>query len=357
MGIEFLEERIVACDTTAMEVLWRINSLKGSAVFVVDENEQLIGMVTKKEIDAIACEENKYIKAVDFCNKKFLRVVHTNTVADYEEAKRCYRVYPNMFSIPLVSEKGCFLDCFRRDVVCFQEYYDNNKLERMNYAICIYEAAREAKKLGYNEISVIEFGVAEGYGLVCVERYSEAVEQIFGIKIKVYGFDNGIGLPEPIGYQDRPHSWQAGWYKMNVEELRKKLKRATLVLGDVKDTIPDFFEKYNPPRIGVMLCDMDFYSSTIEILSLLQKENKWFTPRIRMYFDDVRAEYEWQGEGLAVKEFNMKYDEIKISPEGMNWSYIDCPDRKTLRIKMCHRFTHPDYNYNGGKEGNLLIAR
>lgn len=357
MGASFLEERIIHCDLSAMEALWRINRLKGTALFVVNESEELVGMVTKKEIDTAAQEQNGFIKVGDFCNKKFIYVVHTSDNEDYEEALKHYNAHPTMFSIPLIDKNGHLVDCFRRDVVCFQEYYNHNKLERMNYAICIYEAAKEAKKLGYDEISVIEFGVAGGNGLLCAERYSEAVERIFGIKIKVYGFDNGIGLPKPIGYQDRPHSWQAGWYQMDIEELSKKLKRSTLVLGDVKDTISDFVEKYHPPRIGVMLCDMDYYSSTTEILSLLQKENEWFVPRVRMYFDDVRPEYEWQGEALAIKEFNSNSDEIKISPEGMNWSYIDNPDRKTLRIKMCHRFSHPNYNSNKSREGDLSLPK
>lgn len=351
------KERIISCDLSAMEVLWRINRLKGSALLVVNNEKKLIGMIAKREIDAIAQEENKYTKAGNFCNKNYIHIVHRSDKEDYEEAYKYYNAYPNMFSIPLIDKNGRILNCFRRDMVHFKEYYNNNKLERMNYAICIYEAAKEAKKLGYDEISVIEFGVAGGNGLLCVEMYSEAVERIFGIKIKVYGFDNGTGLPEPIGYQDRPHSWQLGWYQMDVETLSEKLERSILVLGDVKATIKDFVEKYQPPRIGVMLCDMDYYSSITAILSLLKKEEKWFVPRIRMYFDDVRPEYEYQGEALAIREFNSNSRDIKISPEGVNWNYIDNPDRKTLRIKMCHRFTHPDYNLNKSKEGDLSLPK
>ena len=41
-----------------------------------------------------------------------------------------------------------------------------NALERMNYAYVCYNAAKLAKKLDYDRISVIEYGVAAGRGLL-----------------------------------------------------------------------------------------------------------------------------------------------------------------------------------------------
>ena len=41
-----------------------------------------------------------------------------------------------------------------------------NALERMNYAYICYNAAKLAKKLDYDRISVIEYGVAAGRGLL-----------------------------------------------------------------------------------------------------------------------------------------------------------------------------------------------
>ena len=40
------------------------------------------------------------------------------------------------------------------------------------------------------------------------------------------------------------------------------LKKTKLILGDVKETIKKFFSNYNPAPIGVILNDLDYYSST-----------------------------------------------------------------------------------------------
>ncbi len=39
-----------------------------------------------------------------------------------------------------------------------------NSTDRPHYTYCVYNAARLAKKLNLNHISIIEFGVAEGNG-------------------------------------------------------------------------------------------------------------------------------------------------------------------------------------------------
>ena len=51
-----------------------------------------------------------------------------------------------------------------------------NSSDRPNYAYCIYHAAILAKKLGHNSISIVEFGVAGGNGIVFLEKFSKKVE-------------------------------------------------------------------------------------------------------------------------------------------------------------------------------------
>ena len=61
-----------------------------------------------------------------------------------------------------------------------------------------------------------------------------------------------------------------------------------------------------------------------------------------MYFDDTQPIYEFQGETLAIKEFNLHNDMMKISPEG-DWPRFDTKYYLT-RVKVFHRFEHPKYN-------------
>ena len=75
-----------------------------------------------------------------------------------------------------------------------------------NYLASVLLAAKQAQEKRIPEISVIEFGVAGGYGLIALEAEAAAVEGETGIKIKVFGFDNGPGgSPEFIGdHRDHP---------------------------------------------------------------------------------------------------------------------------------------------------------
>ncbi len=68
---------------------------------------------------------------------------------------------------------------------------------RPHYTWGVLHGGHLARAIGINRVSVIEFGVAGGNGLLSLERIAEKVEGVFGIGIDVYGFDNGIGLPKP----------------------------------------------------------------------------------------------------------------------------------------------------------------
>src|SRR5687768_6898223 len=60
---------------------------------------------------------------------------------------------------------------------------------RPYYTWGVLQGARLGKAIGIDRISVIEFGVAGGVGLVALDRIAERVEQNLGIGIDVYGFD------------------------------------------------------------------------------------------------------------------------------------------------------------------------
>ena len=181
--------------------------------------------------------------------------------------------------------------------------------ERPAYLIGVLNAARRALKEGVREISVIEFGVAGGSGLVVLEREAGAVEQELGVGIKVYGFDNGPeGLPAFIGdHRDHPDKWKPGDFPMDECLLRSKLtERTKLVIGNVQETVPSFFLDPSVPPVGFVAFDLDLYSSTTWALRVLSMPGRRMLEHVALYFDDVEhsISHRFAGELLAIDEFN-----------------------------------------------------
>ena len=224
-----------------------------------------------------------------------------------------------------------------------------NYLERSNYAYCCLHSALLAKKLGIEEISAIEFGVAKGSGLLALEKICSDVTQITGIKFQIYGFDTGKGLPEPKSYKDLPYAWRLGDFAMAKDKLQQKLVSGTLIFGDVKETVTEFIEKYNPAPIGCMFHDLDFYSSTKDSFSFINQANQLhFLPRVFNYFDDILGNElelysEFTGERLAIEEFNSENTSIKFAELKFLLSY----SRTQMwyhQLRALHFFEHPLYN-------------
>ncbi len=220
-------------------------------------------------------------------------------------------------------------------------------LRRNHYAYICYNAALLGKKLGYKKISVIEYGVAKGSGLLSLEKYSLEIEKMLDIEIDVYGFDTGEGLPKPIDYRDLQYHWKAGFFSMNKEELKNKLKKAKLIIGDIEKTSKIFIKEHNPSPIGAVIHDFDFYSSTKNALNMMKGNDKFFLPRVFSYFDDIiGSEIElyndYTGERLAINEFNSVSDNIKISPA---YHLLSRPKLNWYdQIRIIHFFSHEKYN-------------
>jgi len=210
------------------------------------------------------------------------------------------------------------------------------------------QAAALAKVLGITQISIIEFGVAGGFGLLSLERTSELVENKTGIRIDVYGFDTGHGLPKPQDYRDQPNMWVQGQLPMNRSVLEKKLRNSSLRIGPVKETVPQFLEG-KPPAVAFVSFDLDLYTSTRDALTLLAAEHESLLPRVVCYFDDIMGHTynDFAGERLAIAEFNEQHSMRKLSPNyGLRYflpqqfahdRYWDC-------FYLAHLFEHPLYN-------------
>jgi hypothetical protein len=223
--------------------------------------------------------------------------------------------------------------------------------EKPEYARCVFAGAFLGKSLGLKSISVIEFGVAGGNGLIALERHAQKIGREMGIKIEVYGFDTGKGLPKSDDYRDLPYIWGEGFFKMDYEKLKKRLHGAKIILGDVKETVSDFFETYKPAPIAAVMFDMDLYSSTVPALRLFEADDTCLLPRIFTYFDDIGTSIfdydacfnEYTGERLAINEFNAAHSDRKISPD---FGLLADKFRESWysKIFIVHLFKHSKYN-------------
>jgi hypothetical protein len=223
-------------------------------------------------------------------------------------------------------------------------------IDRPHYGHCIFEAVQLANRLGYPNISVVEFGCGGGNGLLNAEMHIAEVSKVFpNVHVELYGFDMGTGLPPPLkDYRDFPHYFRPGQYVMDPVMVQKKLNIGKLVLGNVKDTCKTFFTDFNPAPIGCIFHDLDFYSSTSDSFTLFEADGKHFLPRVFMYFDDIIGDDTWlaneyAGEMLAIEEFNQAHSLKKIAK---NLAVPrDFPDQSWKdQIYIYHDFAHPEYN-------------
>ncbi|MGB9147846.1 MAG: hypothetical protein WCC14_18615 [Acidobacteriaceae bacterium] len=222
-------------------------------------------------------------------------------------------------------------------------------VKRPHYALCLSHAASLAQKLGYRAITVVEFGVAGGNGLLCLCDYAAEIRRAYGVELRVVGFDSGEGLPETHDVRDIHYVWPAGSFEMDRAALEARLAgRAELVLGNVAATVP----RWQPPAdapLGAVMFDLDLYSSTRDALQVLTKEN--LLPRVWCYFDDMEGSPEtaltdFVGEGSAIREFNNDPARStlrdNVSPALVFKSNM--PEAWHRRIHIYHRLHHPQYD-------------
>lgn len=222
-------------------------------------------------------------------------------------------------------------------------------VDRPNYGWCMYHAAREARALGYKAMTIVEFGVAGGNGLVCLCQHKRDIEKELGVEVLVVGFDSGAGLPASSDSRDLLYFWPAGSFQMDRAALEKRLNgQASLVLGDVADTVASWRPRQDAP-IGAIMFDLDFYTSTMAAFGILQQSN--ILPRVWCYFDDIRgypgnAYTDSIGEREAIKQFNLSADRQQLN-DHLSPAYVfKGQPHETWHqdIYLYHRLGHPQYN-------------
>lgn len=231
-------------------------------------------------------------------------------------------------------------------LVDLQVRYD--ALDRPQFAYGLYQAAQQAKALGYDAISSLEFGVAGGNGLLALENVAGIIGRHFGLRIDVYGFDTGQGMPTSQDYRDAPFIWRTGQFRMDFEALSSRLTTARLVIDDVEAGVRRFVEDMSPAPIGFVSFDMDYYTSTRKALSLYDADHNLFLPRSLCYFDDIVGDdselhCEFIGELLAIREFNDTHGGMKIAPIHGLATKRPIPDHWHVKTFVLHRFEHPKY--------------
>jgi hypothetical protein len=216
------------------------------------------------------------------------------------------------------------------------------------YVWGVAQGAALAKVLRISAVSVIEFGVAGGAGLLSLKETARLVEARTNIKIKVYGFDSGVGLPKPIDYRDQPNMWFEGQLPMNFDLLQEKLHGALLRIGLVRDTVREFIAE-KPDPVAFISFDLDLYSSTRDAFLILEAPDGLLLPRVSLYFDDILGHTynDFAGERLAIAEFNHSHGNRKLSPiYGLRhfvpkeFFFSECWDG----MYLAHCFEHPLYN-------------
>jgi hypothetical protein len=149
---------------------------------------------------------------------------------------------------------------------------------------------------------------------------------------------------------------------MDREKLERRLTRAKLILGPVEDTIPRFVQS-RPSPIAFVSVDLDLYSSTIQALALFDADQALLLPRVHCYFDDIMGFTfsDYNGERLAITEFNASHTMRKISPIYGLRHFLPEHYRGSIwpeQLYMAHIFDHDIYGqYDGLSKYTTLDLR
>ena len=220
-------------------------------------------------------------------------------------------------------------------------------LPRHQHAFGLLDAADRAKVYGIKRITAIEFGVANGAGLLNICELASRITKVTGIDIDVVGFDSGSGMPEIRSYKDHPEAYQPGWYPMQDRaRLEAALPpNAKLVIGSLADTVPTFAAGLSEAApIGFVSIDVDYHWSALEALEVFTSAPLTYLPMVVIYLDDVNRDIHnpWSGELAAVHEFNERSELRKIGPLNfLRESRIFKNGKWISQMYALHVFDHP----------------
>ncbi len=179
---------------------------------------------------------------------------------------------------------------------------------RQHTAYCLLRCADQARARGVRRVTVVEFGVAAGAGLLNMAEIASRVTRETGVEFRIIGFDSARGMPPPVDYRDHPDLYNEGDFRMEEARLRRTMPAGVeLIIGDLKDTAETLLKVLTPDSpLGYVCLDVDFYSSTKHALTCLVGAPNLYLPMTYVYLDDLEddAHNSHCGELLALSEFN-----------------------------------------------------
>jgi hypothetical protein len=207
-------------------------------------------------------------------------------------------------------------------------------------AFALLNAADQAKWHGLSTVSVIEFGVAAGAGLMNICLLAQKVSSLTGVDIQVYGFDTGKGMPPHRDYRDHPEYYREGDFPSDFAALQAILPaNGHLVLGELALTAPQFVKDKLTAQapIGYASVDVDYYSSTVDALKIFDGPPQCYLPMVGIYLDDIDFEGHnpYAGELLAINEFNEQHQFRKIC----RYEFLECSRIFRKAAWLMHMFT------------------
>ena len=82
-----------------------------------------------------------------------------------------------------------FLSLFIKLFGNYEKQIEWDLVLKQQHSYGILKAAKLAKKLKMDSISVIEFGVANGTGIINIQQICSKITKLLDIKFDIYGFD------------------------------------------------------------------------------------------------------------------------------------------------------------------------
>lgn len=194
---------------------------------------------------------------------------------------------------------------------------DYDCVPRHGYAYSIQAAADHAKYYGIKRLTLIEFGVAAGAGLMNMCWIAERITKETGVEFDIVGFDSGEGMPPPRDYRDHPEYYLTGDYPVTDKAalLKALPSNAKIYYGPIEQTLKQA-EQEITSAIGFISIDVDYFFSTEQSLEILTWQPERYLPAVPMYFDDVAFldHNRFCGELLAIDSFNEQRQFRKIAP-------------------------------------------
>jgi hypothetical protein len=224
---------------------------------------------------------------------------------------------------------------------------------RQQYAFSLLKTAELAMVRGLKSVTVIEFGVAAGAGLVNICNISRNITKLTGVEFNIVGFDSGQGMPPPRDHRDHPEIFSEGSYPLiDRSALMQALpKNAKLILGDIQETLPPFIAGLSAiSPVGFVVIDVDYYWSAKECLNVFLGAPDNYLPWTLVYLDDIGFESAnpWAGELLAVQEFNEENEMRKIhSFEGLRHKRLFKHTSWIDQVYLLHVLDHARRSVSG----------